>query len=56
MTTLLALAAIGVKFTSCLAIASLQKLENKQPVSMRQSMLTEKEGVVTGVIVPLTEG
>ncbi len=56
MTTLLALAAIGVKSTSCLAIASLQKLENKQPVSMRQSMLTEKKGVVTGVVAPLTEG
>jgi uncharacterized heparinase superfamily protein len=39
VTTLLALAAIGVKSTSCLAIASSQKLENKQPVSMRQSML-----------------
>ncbi len=56
VTTLLALAAIGVKSTSCLAIASLQKLENKQPVSMRQSLLTEKEDVVTGVIAPLTEG
>ena len=56
VTTLLALAAIGVKSTSCLAIASLQKLENKQPVSIRQSMFTEKEGVVTGVIAPLTEG
>jgi hypothetical protein len=39
VTTLLALAAIGVKSTSCLAIASSQKLEDKQPVSMRQSML-----------------
>ncbi len=56
VTTLLALAAIGVKSTSCLVIASLQKLENKQPVSMRHSMLSEKEGVVTGVIAPLTEG
>ncbi len=56
VTTLLALVKIGVKSTSCLAIVSLQKLENKQPVSMRQSMLTEKEGVVTGVIAPLTEG
>jgi hypothetical protein len=47
VTSLLALAAIGLKSTSCLAVASLQKLENKQPVSMRQSMSTEKEGVVT---------
>ncbi len=56
VTTLLALAAIEEKSTSCLAIASLQKLENKQPVSMRHSMLSEKEGGVTGVIAPLTEG
>ncbi len=56
VTTLLALAAIAVKSTSCLAIASLQKLENKQPVLMRHSMLSEKERVVTGVITPLTEG
>ncbi len=56
VTTLLALAAFGVRSTSCLAIASLQKLENKQPVSMRHSTSTEKDEVVAGAIVPFTEG
>ncbi len=55
VTTLLVLAAIGVKSTSCLAIVSLQKFENKQPVSIRQLMFNEHEEVVTGAIVPLNE-
>jgi hypothetical protein len=41
---------------SCLAIASLQKLENKQPVSIRQLMETERDGVATGAKVPNTVG
>jgi hypothetical protein len=56
VTTLLALAAIGVKSTSCLTIVSLQKFENKQPVSIRQLMFNEHEEVVTGAIVPFNEG
>ncbi len=51
VTTLRVLAAIGVKSTSCLAVASLQKLENKQPVSIRHSTSIEKEEVITGAIV-----
>jgi hypothetical protein len=50
------LAAVGVRSTSCLAIASLQKLANKQPVSMRQLMDREIDGVATGAKVPKTEG
>jgi hypothetical protein len=56
VTNLLALAAIGATSTSCLAIVSLQKFENKQPVSIRQLMFNEHEEVVTGAIVPLNEG
>jgi hypothetical protein len=56
VTTLLALVAIRVRFTSCLAIVSLQKLEKKQPASVRQSIFDEQEGVTTGAIVPLKEG
>ncbi len=43
VTTRCSLAAVGVRSTSCLAIASLQKLENKQPVSIRQLMERERE-------------
>ncbi len=56
VTNLLALAAIGATSTSCLAIASLQKFENKQPVSIRQLMFNEHEEVITGAIIPLNEG
>ncbi len=58
VTTRRSLTAIGVRSTSCLAIASLQKLENKQPVSIRQLMERERErdGVATGAKVPKTEG
>ncbi len=57
VTNLLALAAIGATSTSCLAIVSLQKFENKQPVSIRQLMLiNEHDEVVAGAIVPLNEG
>jgi hypothetical protein len=42
VTTMRVLAAIGVRSTSCLAIASLQNLDNKQPVSIRHSTSTEK--------------
>ncbi len=38
------LAAVGVRSTSGLAVASLQKLANKQPVSMRQLMDREIDG------------
>ncbi len=56
-TTRRSLTAIGVRSTSCLAIASLQKLENKQPVSIRQLMETEeRDGVATGAKVLKTEG
>ncbi len=54
VTTLLALAAVGVRSASCLAIASLQKLESKHPVSIRQLMETERDGVATGARVPNT--
>ncbi len=56
VTTRRSFTAIGVRSTSCLANASLQKLENKQPVSIRQSMETERDGVATGAKVPITEG
>ncbi len=56
LTTLRALAATGLRSTSCLAVASLLKLENEQPVSIRQLMLTERDGVATGAKVPMTEG
>ncbi len=55
VTTRCSLAAVGVRSTSCLAVASLQKLANKQPVSMRQLMETERDGVATGDKVPSTE-
>ncbi len=44
VTTRCPLAAVGVRSVSCLAIASLQKLENKQPVSIRQLMETKRDG------------
>ncbi len=50
------LAAVGVRWTSCLAVASLQKLANKQSVSMRQLMDREIDGVATGAKVPKTRG
>jgi hypothetical protein len=56
LTTRRSLAAVGVRSTSCLAIANLQKLENKQPVSIRQLMDTEIDGVATGAKVPNTVG
>ncbi len=56
MTTRHSLAAVGVRSASCLAVASLQKLANKQPVSMRQLMETERDGVATGARVPETSG
>ncbi len=43
VTTRRSLAAVGVRSTSYLAIAFLQKLENKQPVSIRQLMERERE-------------
>ncbi len=55
-TTRRSLAAVGVRSTSCLAVASLQKLANKQPVSMRQLMDREVDGVATGARVPKTRG
>ncbi len=45
VTTQRSLSAVGVRSTSCLAIASLQKLENKQAVSIRQLMERERDGV-----------
>ncbi len=56
VTTRCSLAAVGVRSASCLAIASLQKLENKQPVSIRQLMETERDGVAKGAKVPNTVG
>ncbi len=56
VTTRRSLAAVGVRSASCLASASLQKLENKQPVSIRHSTPIEKEEVVTGALVPFMEG
>ncbi len=44
VTTRCSLAAVGVMSVSCLAVASLQKLANRQPVSMRQLMETERVG------------
>jgi hypothetical protein len=52
VTTRRSLAAVGVRSTSCLAVASLHKLANKQPVSMRQLMDREIDGVATGAKVP----
>ncbi len=54
VTTRCSLAAVGVMSASCLAVASLQKLANRQPVSMRQLMETEGAGVGTGARVPKT--
>ncbi len=56
VTTRCSLAAVGVRSVSCLVIASLQKLENKQPVSIRRLMETERDGVATGAKVPDTVG
>ena len=56
VTTRCSLAAVGVMSASCLAVASLQKLANRQPVSMRQLMETEGVGVATGARVPKTRG
>ncbi len=50
------LAVVGVMSTSCLAVASLQKLANKQPVSIRQLMETERDGVATGAKYPRLGG
>ncbi len=56
VTTRCSLSAVGVRSVSCLAIASLHKLENKQLVSIRQLMETERDGVATGAKVPNTVG
>jgi hypothetical protein len=56
VTTRRSLAAVGVRSASCLAVASLQKLADKQPVSIRQLMETERDGVATGAKVPKTRG
>ncbi len=56
VTTRCSLAAVGVKSASCLAVASLQKLANKQPVSMRQLMDREIDGVATRAKIPKTRG
>jgi hypothetical protein len=56
VTTRRSLAAVEVRSTSCLAVASLQKLANKQPLSMRQLMDREIDGVATGAKVPKTMG
>ncbi len=56
VTTRCSLAAVGVRSTSYLAVAFLQKLANRQPVSMRQLMETEGVGVATGARVPKTRG
>ncbi len=45
-----------MRSASCLAVASLQKLANKQPVSIRQLMETERVGVATVATVPKTRG
>ncbi len=56
VTTRRSLAVVGVRSASCLAVASLQKLENKQPVSIRQLMETERDGVATVATIPKTRG
>ncbi len=56
VTTRRSLAAVGVRSASCLAVATLQKLASKQPVSIRQLMETEGVGVDTGAKVPKTRG
>jgi hypothetical protein len=56
VTTRRSLAAIGLRSTSCLAIASLQKLENKQPVSIRQLMETERDGGPQELTYPRLRG
>jgi hypothetical protein len=57
VTTLFRSAAIiRERLPSRLAVVSLQKLENKQPVSIRQSMLIEMKGLATAAIVPWTQG
>ncbi len=56
VTTRCSLGTVGVWSASCLAIAPLQKLENKQPVSIRQLMETVGDAVPTGAKVPNTVG
>ncbi len=56
VTTRRSLAAVGVRSASCLAVASLQKLANKQPVSLRPLMETEGVGVATAATIPKTRG
>ncbi len=56
VTTRRSLAAVGVRSASCLVVASLQKLANKQLVSIRQLMETERVGVATVATVPKTRG
>jgi hypothetical protein len=56
VTTRRSLAAVRVRSTSCLAVASLQKLADKQPVSTRKLMETEGLGMATGAKVPKTRG
>jgi hypothetical protein len=56
VTTRRSFAAVGVRSASCLAVASLQKLANKQPVSIRQLIETERVGVATGAKVIKTRG
>jgi hypothetical protein len=56
VTTRRSLAAVGVRSASCLAVAFLQKLENKPPVSIRQLMETERVGVAKGAKVPKARG
>ncbi len=56
VTTRRSLAAVRVRSAGCLAVSTLQKLANKQPVSIRQLMETERVGVTTGATVPKTRG
>ncbi len=56
VTTRRSLAAVGVRSASCLAVAFLQKLANKQPVSMRQLMKTERVGLAAVATIPKTRG
>ncbi len=49
-------AIIRERLPSRLAVVSIHKLENKQSVSIRQSMLIETEGLATAAIVPWTQG
>jgi hypothetical protein len=56
VTTLRSLAAVGVRSASCLAVASLQRLANRQPVSIRQLMDRDIDGVAAVAKVPKTRG